>query len=412
MQDLKPSGVGARLGIATAMLAVVVATNRWVSWETGFRLVLPLDEIDYRAIARAAPHLPAHKLAAQHAQRFPFHYLIGLIAHGVGLRVESAYLVATLLAIVLLTGMVALTVAEIGLDLRGFAICLGAFIFNAYSLRYYVLAPGEVADLLFEIGLVTSLLGLLRGRYSLVLAGVAIATLARQTELPAALVTAAWVYAGPGWAAASRPRRLARAACVLASAAGIYLAEVVIAAPFSLADTPDFTHWFLIADLEALPSDAGTLGQHFLRCVNGLLAVTGLLAVAIASTLRDRHGRCSAYIAWTLGLAAAVIVQPVLFSAEFAAHNETRLSVLGLTPCVIALGYALKPMTEQRLLSSRMTVLVLTILAGGSLHHIYTIVGPARASQTVVLQVLAAVALAVVLANAHAQGRRRSSACG
>jgi hypothetical protein len=394
-------------GIAAALLAVLAATNRWVSWAEGFRLLNPLDERSYIAIARAAPHLPSRKLPQEHAQRFPFHYLIGLIAHGVGLAPEKTYLVATVLVMIVLVGLVALALQQVELGTSAFAICLGVFVLNTYSLRYYLLAPGEIADLLFEIGLVTALLGLLRERYWLVLLGVVVATLARQTEVPVALVTAAWVYAGPGWAAAPRRERTLRAGLVLAISAAIYIAEVVISAPFARASTPDFTHWFLISDVEALPSGAGALGQHFLRSVNGLFAVAALFAVAVWAARRDRPARgdgaslVPAPLFWTLGLAAAIIIQPLVFSAQYAAHNETRLAILGLAPCVVALGYVLKPVLDRRPLSPRTTGALLVILAIDSLHHIYTTIGTARASQTVILQIVCAAALGAVLVSAQ-----------
>jgi hypothetical protein len=407
----RPSARGCA-GIAAALLAVVAATNRWVSWAEGFRLLNPLDERSYIAIARAAPHLPKRKLPQEHAQRFVFHYLIGLIAHGVGLAPEKLYLVAAVLVMLVLVGLMALVLRQLEIGTSAFAICLAVFVLNTYSLRYYLLAPGEIADLLFEVGLVVSLLGLLRARYPLVLLGVVVATLARQTEVPVALVTAAWVYAGPGWTAAPQRDRLLRAGLVLAITAAIYIAEVAISAPFGRASTPDFTHWFLISDVESLPTGAGALGQHFLRSVNGLLAVAALFAVAVWAGRRGRAttpggaAGLASPLLWTLAVAAAIIIQPLAFSAQYAAHNETRLAILGLAPCVVALGYVLKPLLERRPLSSRTTWVLLVILAVDSLHHIYTTIGTDRASQTVILQIVCAAALAAVLAWPEIRARR------
>ena len=108
-------------------------------------------------------------------------------------------------------------------------------------------------------------------------------------------------------------------------------------------------------------------------------------------------------------VAAAIVAQPIAFSPQYAAHNETRLSVLGVGALVCALALALRELERRGLLTPTPVVAAaaVAILAVGSLHHIYTIVGTANANQTVALQLLAGACLAILLVWALRRGAPR-----
>jgi hypothetical protein len=386
------------LSAVAVMLGFLAVTNRWMSWAAGYRLLTAHDEADYRIIARAAPHLPAAKVQQQHAQRFPFHYLIGLLARGAGVNVDILYSVAVVIVGVGLCVVLWRVLAEIGLSDRASAVCLGVFALNTYSLRYYAIAPGEIADLLLEAGVLISILGLVQRRYWLVMTGVVFATLARQTELPASVVMAGWVYGGPGWRQAATATRLGRGAALLLAAAVIYAAEIVVSAPFSSHTTPDLAHFTMLSELEHLPSGGGEFAQHLLRSVNGLFAVGALLLVTLLAWSRRARIASLPWAFWAfLLLAASISLQPVIFSAQYAAHNETRLAILGLIPFVCALAVVLRELEHTGwTLSVRSCAGLIAILGLDSFHHLYTIIGTHDASQTVLLQGLCAIALLIL----------------
>lgn len=401
------------IGVVAGLLAFVAATNRWIGFQAGFRLLQAHDETDFHAIAVAAPHLPTAKLQEQHAQRFPFHYVIGLIASGLGLNVDTVYRIAMLLTAVALCGLLAAIVTRIGVTLPIFATCMAAFVLNTYSLRYYGLAPAEIADLLFALGVLISILGVIEQRLELILAGVAWGTLARQSEVPVAIALAAWVAFAPGWRDAAPLVRALRAVATLALTGAIYGAEVAIAAPFSAHTTPGFAHFTILSDLEHLSSRTG-LGQHFVRSFNGLLGVGALLLVALAVLVRGRDGVGNAARALPAGfwgcalVAGAVILQPIVFSPEYAAHNETRLAVLGLGALVCMLAFALREL-DRRLpgtLTARTAAVVTAILAVGSFHHLYTVIRTGSANASVALQLVTALCAAAVLAVAVRRAAR------
>ena len=312
------------------------------------------------------------------------------------------YAVAALLAAVVTTGLLCAVLRRIGLPPRVFGVCVAVFVLNPYSLRYYGLAPGELADLLLDAAVLLTIVGLLDQRYPLVLVGVAAGTLCRQTMLPVAVVVALWLLADPAWRDRSPRRRRLLAGTALVVCAALYALVVVISAPFSAQTTPDVVHLTLLADLEALPRGVGELGQHFLRCANDLFSVGAAILVAALAGRRSPRTEPLPFAFWgCLLLAAAIIAQPVLFSPQYAAHNETRLAVMGLGALVCCLAYLLRSATW---ITPPLSALTVVLLALGSFHHLYTILRTTNARQTVELQLLVAVILAAVLGIAARHG--------
>jgi hypothetical protein len=396
---LRPGPIRGQILVTAALLATVAVTNRWLSFTAGFRLLRAHDEIDYRTIAVAAPHFPNVPVGEQHAQRFIPHYLVGLVARGLDANVDTVYLVAAILAALALSSLLAAAVSRIQLSLPAFAVCMAVFVLNAYTLRYYFLVPAELSDLLLVVGLMIALLGLIRGNYWIVVLGVAFATDARQTALPATLAVAYWLSFGPGWRDAASRVRAARALGALVTSAALYLVMVVATSSFSQSDTPGFAHLTVLADLERLPAGAGQLGQHVLRTFNALLAVLALLAAIALSRTRARRAARLPFEFWgCLLLGVSVAAQPLVLSPGYAAHNETRLAVQSLPFFVCALAYAMQGY-EGRFgapLTAKAAAAILALLAVGSLHHLYTTIGASTASQTVAIQLVTALCAATV----------------
>lgn len=392
-------GWGPLILIAALLVGFIAATNRWLDWDQSLNLVSARDEFDYRAIAQAAPHFPTVQLQNQHAQRFAFHYLIGLIGHGFRTNVDHVYAVATV-AVVIAVVLVLIGVLRT-LKLSGGAavLCLAVFILNTYSLRYYLIARGEVADLLLDLGVLISLSGLFARRYRLVLLGTVIGAAARQTELPAALALGAAGFVWPGARSFPLAVRLSRALAPALIALVIYLIEIHVARSFSYDFTPGLGRFTVLGELKALPSGAGALAQHTLRSLNGLFAVGVLLVAGLLSAPARRRWSAPGFEFWgCLLIALAVALQPLVLNADYADHNETRLSVLGLGALVCALAVLLQRAERRgQVLHPALTLGLVLVLAVGSFHHLYTIIGTADATQTVLLQAVVAVVVAVGL---------------
>jgi hypothetical protein len=398
-------GWGPMILISAVLVGFIAATNRWLDWDDSLNLLSARDEFDYRAIADAAPHFPTTTLQNQHAQRFAFHYLLGLISRALETNVDHVYLVATVLTVLAAVGVLMYVLRTIGLSSGAAVLCLAVFILNTYSIRYYLIARGEVADLLLDLGVLISLSGLFARRYRLLLLGTVIGAAARQTELPAALALGVAGFLWPGSQELPLIRRGFRAALPGLIALVIYLTEIHVAASFSYDHTPGLKHFTVLGELTALPHGAGALAQHALRSLNGLFSIGSLLIIGLlAGPARRRWGAPGIEFWACLLVGLAIALQPLVLNAAYVDHNETRLSVLGLGALVCALAVLLRRLEQRdRSLHPGVVLGLIAVLAVGSFHHLYTIVGTANATETVLLQ--AAVAVVVALGVRRGLGR-------
>jgi hypothetical protein len=240
--------------------------------------------------------------------------------------------------------------------------------------------------------------------------GLLLATVARQTALPAAAVAAGAVVLDPVWRSRLPRRRVLFAAAVIGLPCVCYAVIRIVAHQFA-GPSPSL-HTVTLLGASHSPS---VLVQHFSRSVNGLLSIAGLLAgvwwVRRAARLRSPIGRSpttpgtDAAIYACLSFGAAIVVQPMLLNPKWASFNENRLAVIGIVPLIAALALALREVerAQARPLSWRVGAVLVALQALASLHHIYTRIGTSSNGQTVALEAVVAVALAVILALA---GRR------
>ncbi|MFL5829659.1 MAG: hypothetical protein ACJ76X_07065 [Solirubrobacteraceae bacterium] len=386
------------------MLAFVAVTNRWVSWADAVGRYHDGDPISYRAIAAAAPGLLHRRIAEWHAERFIPNYLVGCVAKLLHAGLTPTYRVACVVLAVVICLVLADVLVRLHVSRATAAVCLAVFILNPYGLRYFFFGVGRVADLMFILGALIAARGLvLRAPVSL-LAGLLLATMARQTALPAALVASVVIVSDPAWRARLGATRGAFAGAVIALPVACYVVIRIVAAPFS-GPAPSLHAMTLLGS-----GNLHALLDHFARSAISLLAVTALLA-ASWWRLRDRGIRTQASIdAATDGIdraggyacllvGAAIALQPVILNPSWAQDSEPRLAVLGMAPLVLALAVLMRGLAldgAARLGLATAAVLV-GLLAIGSFHHIFTVVGPASKGETVALQCTIAIAAGALL---------------
>ncbi len=382
------------IGIAIAILA----PSRW----TGNDSIHPWaqDVVAYQRIAAAAPGLPDGSMASAHSQRFVPHYLVGLLSDGSGLSLHASYRIAALLCI-----FATLVVAErVFRELRPpwwvYAFGLSAFALAPYALREVVLLPGSFQDLVFVLGAGLTLLGLLRVRMSLVVVGVLVALSGRQTALLFGAAAACWIVLAPEWRQRwSLRSRLLEAAGALIVLGVAYLLIKHVADPFSIHFAPDSPSDTIIFG----PPGARKVLAHLARCADPLIVPgTALLTVLLILGAAGVRARDLPIRFWLcLLLCAAIIVQPIVINPDFPgfSSNEQRLTGIGLLPLCAALVIALIEADRRRLIVPSPTLLAggLAVLVITSLHHIFTIVGPADVKQFAAIQIVGAVLLAAGL---------------
>ncbi|MGE5691148.1 MAG: hypothetical protein ACM33B_11405 [Pseudomonadota bacterium] len=384
-------GLAGPPGVLAAWVAFALAVQRWWSWEDGIRLQFAADSAFYETIARAAPGLPDTDVLRAYAQRFPAHWLVGVVHDATGVPLHALYRVATALALALALLAVHRALVATGIDVRAYALAIGCVVASAYPVHYLLASPGMLSDALFLLGLSVLLAGLVRGRGPVAVVGVALATLGRQTALPVALAAALW-------ALLERPRRTATAAALLLVPLGLYVVLHVVSSPFSQPREAG------VDDLTVLGffTSARELGEHL-----GLVALGVAVPLALVAGARIRTGE--PLPVGPLLVAAAIVAQPLLLGPLANRSNEPRLAGLAAPALAVAAGLLLR---GARLGLAETLVCAAAIAAGG-LHHRYTWLGPHPNTGWALLELAAAgVVLAVLAWPAFVRGKGSVSIAG
>jgi hypothetical protein len=393
------------LAASLAMLVFLGATTKWVSWHAAVYQYRSSDDINYRLMAQAAPGLLHGRIPEWHAERFAVAWVVGSTAKLLGLSVVTSFRMWVVLMILGICLVLAELLIRIGLSLPAAIVCMAVLILNAYALRPYLLAPGGVVDLVFVLGTAIAVRGLVLRSPASLLGGLVLASVARQTALPPAAVAALAVAIDPAWRRRLGRRQLAFAAITIVAPLVLYGVIRLVSHPF--AGPAPSLHAMTLLGASLSP---GSLVQHVGRCVNVLLSVAALILALwwVGRTARgdaageagfDRGARTLIYECLAFG--AAISVQPLLMNPAWASYNENRLSVIGLIPLVVALAVMLAELERVRAfaLPAGAAVAAVALLVLGSFHHIYTVIGTANKGQTIVLEVIVAVALLVVVAR-------------
>ena len=383
MSALRRLAAGSR-GTAAAVLvgwgSLLIVTQRWPSWEEGVRDSFQADARFYEVIARAAPSFPDTDILRAYAERFPLHWLLGSFAEATGVDLFDLYRGASIVLVAAILVAVQQAVVTITLDTPVVVLCLGVVAASAYPAHYLLAAPGMVSDGLFVLGLSVALLGFVRERYSVVVAGLALATLGRQTAVPVGLAAAVWVWILPAW----RASRVGRALGCVVATAGVYAVLYVVATPFAMPRPAG------VSDLTVIGFMTGVrpFAEHVGLVVLGVAVPTALVAGA--------WWRTRAPLPFgPLLVAAAVVAQPLLLGPLANKSNEPRLAGLAVPALAIAAALLLR---GARLRVGETVVAAVAIAVGG-LHSRYTHTGVPSSAVWSVLELVAAGVVAIAVAG-------------
>jgi hypothetical protein len=397
VQLRRPIGWVEGLPLAAALLAFVAVTNRWLGWDGGFSYVQANDERAYLTIARAFPGLPDQRIADQHAQRWVVHWAIGGLSDLFGTAPQTTYYwVAAALAIAVSLVLTAVLI-RLGVSLAAAAVALAVFILSPYAFRFYAFAPGYLADLVFELGLVVALLALARRSLPLLLLGLAAGALGRQTMLVVVPVVVVWVALAAEWRRADGRRPWAAAAAVLIVPAVSYMVVKGVAADFSNAGF-ELSRLTILDTVMDLPETASDLANHVAHTAIVLIVVTALLAATLPSLDLRRQ---PAELWGPLAIGAAIVLQVLVLNPDpiaydYSSSNEPRLAAMALPALAVAFAVARRNV-EQASLAARenapaLAVAGVLLLAVASSHQRFTIVSTGSAGVTFALQLAAGAA--------------------
>ncbi len=214
------------------------------------------------------PRLPADGagLVHHHAQRFPVAWTVGAVADASGLGVDAAFRVVVAAALLIALALLARALAALQVAPLWRLLLLALFILAPLSTRFYVAFPWIAPDAVFLVGAALVAWGLATDRARLLLGGILVAAVARQTGLLLVPALAAWA-ALASWPrstearAGSRDREAGRrwlvAGVGAAIAVGAYLITDRASTPFSAASMNADTVTGLFAWLGDQPSLGG-----------------------------------------------------------------------------------------------------------------------------------------------------------
>lgn len=373
-----------RLGILVAFAALVLVTNAALGAPPTH------DSIDYREIASAAPHLPHGNIGSAYTGRFVVHYTVGLFSWVTRLPLGAAYAVA--LAVVLaFLGAVVLALLR-RCSLGEFTIAAGLLALSPYAVRPYLIQTSMLGDLVFVIGLGVGLLGVRSRRAPLLLLGLVVAVLGRQSAIGVAPAFALWVLLDPAWRSAVSIRvRVATAAAAVVVTAALYAGIRAFTAPFTVPYEPSLLHDSVLKRAADLPGAASELIAHAARTMAPLIVPVALIiALVVGIGWRRVTFRCGG----SLVVGAALVAQPLMIDPAWTgfAHNEQRLAALALLPLSCAVADLLGLAHRSDMPRSRILIAV-GLLAIGSLHHEFSVVGPTSLGMFLVIQFVVAVAV-------------------
>jgi hypothetical protein len=335
------------------------------------------DVTSYERIANAAPGLPSSPLPAQHAQRFPAHWLVGTVSSLTGMNLHEVYRVASVLCLLATVLVMHRAFVALRLGLGPYALCVGVLVASAYPTRYLLAAPGMLSDAVFLLGLALVVLGFAEHHDFLVVLGVAVAALGRQTAVPLAVAAAVALLI------ARRPRAVRAASWALLAGVGVFFVEWIVARSFS-ASGPGVTILGSLDHPLRLLLHEG-LANSDARAFLALLVPFGLIAGAWVRGHRPA--------AVPVLLAAAVILQPLLLLPASVEHNGTRLAALALP----ALAFVAACQLREANLSRPTVWISCAAIFAASFHARYSDAGIPNSTAWLAIETLAALVIAAAL---------------
>lgn len=164
------------------LLTYVLLTNTFFNFEESL-IYGAADGLAYFEISKNSPGFPEISLQPIHTERFFFPYFIGLISKIFPIEIYDLYrvlVVFLLISINLILINILKTTKRTKLEIL---FCIILFNFNPYLSRFYISNPLIINDLIFIIGSVLCLQGILKTEKRTIFFGLVIACLARQSGL-------------------------------------------------------------------------------------------------------------------------------------------------------------------------------------------------------------------------------------
>lgn len=358
--------------VALILFGLLLLTNRYAAMPRDAGLVQRCctDAVAYVGMARAFPQLPDEQpptMRFHHAQRFALPWIAGGLARITPLSIDGSFRALTIglaLGVILLTLVL---LRQVGASSATQSGMLALFVFNAYAFRFNLAFPWYVADTGFVFGLVLTLTGLMRGNTGVLLAGLLIAAVSRQTALLILPAILAWLAFVDDWS--SKRIRVPLMVACLALVVGVYHATGRVAASFATGNT-NIEKLSGIFTWVAHDFSTGTLLEFVARM---FLPALPVLLIGVALAVRHHTSLRTDLRFWLLvSMSAAIVAQPALAGPGVIGGNAPRLVMLGFVPLLVALAHVMSFNRFELPATPRFWAIFGTGAFLSSLHHIYS----------------------------------------
>ena len=352
-----------------ALLALVAISSNQLNYQTDHERIVTGagDILSYFAMSEAAPGVVAVPVPYHHAQRIFLPYVLGMASHTTGVSIPTTYLLAGSLLLALAFWFFIRCCELFGMrEETAFLISL-AVLFNPYVFRHYFMFNGYINDIGFLAGLSASLFGLLARRRGILLGGILLASLSRQTTLvllPAYFALEYVLNHSRGW------RISVFTLSYLALPILIYLGTSYIASRTGL---PSETDMAFLGLLYWIHSDfsAWRLAEFTIRGVIPFAFALALLFGCRITIPRERDRQL--VVVGLLALIVPICAQPFLGGPDWTLNSIARLNSLAVFPVFLLVGMWIDPYVHRLRPQIASTLGGLIVL--GSVHHIYTFQG-------------------------------------
>ncbi len=390
-----------------ALLVLVAISSNQLNYQTDHDQIVTGagDILSYFAMSEAAPGLITVPVPYHHAQRIFLPYILGMASHATGVSIPTVYLVAGSLLLALAFWFFIRCCELLGMREGTVFLVSVAVLFNPYVFRHYFMFKGFINDIGFLAGLSASLFGLLARSRWILLIGILLASLSRQTTLVILPAIIALEYAlnhTRGW------RISVFTLSYLVLPILIYLGTSYIASRTGL---PSETSMAFLGLLYWIHSDfsAVRLAEFTIRGVIPFAFALALLFGCRITIPRERDRQF--IVAGLLALIAPICVQPFLGGPDWTLNSIARLNSLAVFPVFLLVGMWIDPYIYR--LRPQIAITLGGLIVLGSIHHIYTFPGEFSAEKNkwfAAVHFSAALATALVFRISTRRERERERA--
>ncbi len=354
--------------LLAVIIAFLLATTPWMDLETARHFLSADDTISYLKIANHAPRIQDMPIPFHHAQRFFPHYFVGSLHYYFGLSLETTYRACVFVTSCLIIQIFVKILTTLGISRQQVLVFTSALLCTPYCFRYYWIVPTMWADLIFVVGLLHVIYGLITGRIVWLVASCFFAALGRQTTLLILPGLILWIATSATWQQFKWHRRMsALFVAVLVTLTTYKLSSWMAyhrgsAKPMGIDVFYSLLNWFFRDEF-----NWPELAEHTVRVMIPYAFPLALLIIGVRPWKQRIPKEALALILMVLGICA----MPFFVEPPLQVQNQSRQSAYGVALGLIACAYYVKSSNLHNP-TNKYYWMTLILIVLGSIHHLFS----------------------------------------